>query len=160
MRVFLLTVICYVIFSCSYFDKKKLDSSDILQEELEVFRWNEVDKYPAFATCDYAIDYREAKVCFESKLTTHISRHLAERVINVSKKFNDTIRMHFTLDKYGVLQVDSIISAADTRTQIPEIETLLRQSIQGLPEIFPAIKRGQYVQTAFQIPILIVNTNE
>lgn len=160
MRFFLLILICFAFFSCSYFDKKKLDSSDLLQEELEVFIWDQVDKYPTFAACDYAVDFQEAKACFESTLTDHVSQYLASRDINVSKMLNDTISMYFTLDNSGVLQIDSILSAVKTRKQIPEMDSLLSQSIEGLPKIFPAIKRGQYVQTAFQIPIIIVSDNE
>ncbi len=38
--------------SCEYFDKKKINSKDLLEEELQTFNWNDVDTYPTFSSCD------------------------------------------------------------------------------------------------------------
>jgi len=40
-------------------------------------------------------------------------------------------------------------------TQDINIKTLLNSSLDGLPELFPALKRGQQVTTAFTLPIVI-----
>ena len=48
------------------------------------------------------------------------------------------------------MEVDSL-----TNQEIPNIKVLLAKSIDSLPKIFPAIKRGQQVKTEFKLPIII-----
>ena len=43
----------------------------------------------------------------------------------------------------------------ETVIQIPEIDSLLHESLKGIPKITPAIKRGQQVTTAFELPIIV-----
>ena len=42
-----------------------------------------------------------------------------------------------------------------TSQEIPNIETLITDSLNTLPKIFPAIKRGQQVKTQFKLPIIL-----
>ena len=39
--------------------------------------------------------------------------------------------------------------------EIPNINVLINQSLDSLPQIFPANKRGQQVTTEFNLPIII-----
>jgi hypothetical protein len=47
-------------------------------------------------------------------------------------------------------KIDSV-----TLHEIPNIKELLKNSLDSLPEIYPAIKRGQQVKTAFTLPVII-----
>ena len=42
-----------------------------------------------------------------------------------------------------------------TKQQIPELDSILNSSLEGLPKLYPAIKRSQQVQTVFQLPIIL-----
>jgi hypothetical protein len=42
-----------------------------------------------------------------------------------------------------------------TKQQIPELDSILKSSLEGLPKLYPAIKRSQQVQTVFQLPIIL-----
>ena len=42
-----------------------------------------------------------------------------------------------------------------TKQQIPGLDSLLNYSLKGLPKLYPAIKRSQQVQTAFQLPLVL-----
>ena len=53
------------MWSCNYFDAKKVSADDILEEELQTFTWNEVDEYPSFEMCDSLSSKAEKKQCFE-----------------------------------------------------------------------------------------------
>lgn len=150
---FLILIVC--LSSCDYFDKKKVNSQDIVKEELETFNWNEVDEYPTFDDCSSSDTKELRKQCFQTILTNHITSQLALRKIVVTEDLNDTIEMSFVISEKGNLSVLNIKSNPKITSQIPEINTFLNESLNNLPQISPAIKRGQQVKTEFKIPIII-----
>lgn len=150
---FFLLIICLT--SCDYFEKKKVNAEDILNEELQTFNWNEVDEYPSFISCDSSSTKVERKQCFEQTLTQNISSHLSASSIIVTETIADTVIMTFQISETGVLKIMYIESSALTKSQIPELDSILTRSIIDLPQIFPAIKRGQQVKTQFKMPVVI-----
>ena len=63
-------IFCFTVcFSCQYFEKQILNSDVILEQELQTFKWDEVDQYPTFETCDEDHSYEDNKACFESIFT-------------------------------------------------------------------------------------------
>ncbi|MFI1773049.1 hypothetical protein [Thalassobellus citreus] len=151
-------ILVFMLTSCEYFNVKKTSSEAILNEELQTFNWNDVDVYPTFSSCDSMSTKQEKKECFENHLTTHIFSFLERDGIVVTQNINDTIVLSFQVSETGVLSLSN--SKIDTLTlqEIPNIKTLLTKSIDSLPKIFPAIKRGQQVKTAFELPV-IINVN-
>ena len=149
--MFLVICLC----SCNYFEKKKVNADDILNEELRTFNWNEVDEYPTFTACDSVTSKPERKQCFETTLTTHILNNLSTSKIVVTESVHDTVIMKFQISEKGELTVNEIASSAIIKNQIPKIDSLLYLSVNDLPRIFPAIKRGQQVKTEFKMPIVI-----
>ncbi|WNH08283.1 hypothetical protein [Thalassobellus suaedae] len=148
-------ILVFMLTSCEYFNVKKTSSEAILNEELQTFNWNDVDAYPTFSSCDSMLTKQEKKQCFESHLTTQIFSFLESEGIVVTQDINDTIVLSFEVSETGVLSLSS--SKIDTLTfqEIPNIKTLLNKSIDSLPKIFPAIKRGQQVKIAFELPVII-----
>lgn len=141
--------------SCDYFEKKKVYSEDLLEEELQSFNWNEVDTYPTFSTCDSISTKEDSKACFQNTLIGSVTAYLSAQNLVVSKDINDTIRLDIEINKQGVLRIQSIDVNPETKLQIPEIDSLLRESLKSIPKIYPAIKRGQQVTTSFQLPIIV-----
>ncbi|MCX7546966.1 hypothetical protein OS188_03265 [Xanthomarina sp. F1114] len=134
---------------------KKTTSDAILNEELKTFNWSNVDEYPSFASCNDAISKEEKKRCFQNTLTAIITNKIQRDTIVVSQNIDDTIYIKFQISEQGVLsfleaKVDSV-----TRHEIPNIDEILTSSLDSLPEIYPAIKRGQQVKTAFTLPVII-----
>lgn len=155
MRQICVLLLFLVLTSCEYFNVKKTSSEAILKEELQTFNWNDVDEYPSFSVCDSLTVKAEKKSCFQQVLTTHISDFLQNEIIIVTKDISDTIVLNFRVTETGELKlIDSKINAL-TKEEIPNIETLLAKSLDSLPKIFPAIKRGQQVTTEFKLPIII-----
>ncbi|MBO6880961.1 hypothetical protein [Winogradskyella sp.] len=141
--------------SCDYFEKQKVNSEDLLEEELQTFNWNDVDTYPTFSSCDSITAKEESRACFQNTLLSHVNQYLADQNIVVSDDVNDTIRLKLVIDNKGLLEVDSMVIKPETQFQIPEIDSLLRQSLTNIPKIYPAIKRGQQVTTAFELPVIV-----
>ena len=68
---------------------------------------------------------------------------------------SDTITINLVVSKSGELQISEIQTQELTREQIPMLDSILIRSLKGLPKLYPAIKRSQQVQTAFQLPIIL-----
>ncbi|MCK8479315.1 hypothetical protein [Psychroserpens algicola] len=155
MNRFFILVVFFCICSCDYFDKKKVYPEDLLEEELQTFNWKDVDEYPSFESCDSATGKENKKICFENTLRSILNTSLARHQIIVSEDINDTIQLKITIDKQGQFFIDDIVSSALTKTEIPELDSLLRRSLDSLPKIYPAIKRSQQVTTKFVLPVII-----
>jgi hypothetical protein len=155
MRAIVFVLIFCFFYSCDYYEKKKLDSDSILMEELKTFNWNEVDRYPNFENCENSIDFQDSKNCFEQTITSHISEYFETQDIVISQTVNDTITIDLWVSNSGELQISKIQTPEFIRKQIPNLDSLLNHSLKGLPKLYPAIKRSQQVQTAFQLPIIL-----
>ena len=141
--------------SCDYFDNKKVSSQDIIKQELQTINWSEVDEYPSFSECDSVSEKQERKECFETIILKHVNSYLSQHHIIVSEDIKDTIKVKLAISNTGKINVLAIKAKPETLKIIPEIDSLLRGSINTLPKIFPAIKRGQQVHTEFVLPVVI-----
>lgn len=155
MKHFFVFLFILSLTSCEYFNVKKTSSEAILKEELQTFNWNDVDEYPSFSICDSSNTKEERTLCFQETITQNITSYLQKERIVVTQDINDTIMLHFQVSKKGELlllqtKIDSL-----TTKEIPNIKPLLDKSLDSLPKIFPAIKRGQQVTTEFKLPIVI-----
>lgn len=149
-------VLLFVSFSsCEYFDKKKIYTEDIVEEELKTFNWNEVDEYPTFDSCENESNKLARKNCFQNTLVIHITDYLKEQLLVVTEDVNDTITMRLGVSEIGDLSVLEITNSQMLSNHIPEIDSLLKTSLHKLPKIHPAIKRGQQVKTEFKLPIVV-----
>ena len=155
-----LILVCFLLAmtSCDYFEKKKVYTKDILEEELQTFNWNDVDEYPTFDLCDSTSGKENKRNCFENTLTQMLNKQLSNQNIIVTEDVNDTIFLKITIDNQGKFSVDDILSSELTKAQIPKIDSLLIHSFDSLPKIYPAIKRSQQVKTQFSLPV-VVNIN-
>jgi len=141
--------------SCNYFDVKKTSSEEILKEEMQTFDWNEVDVFPAFASCDSSSTVQERKLCFQNTLINHIQNNLSKEKMIVSTDLSDTIIIDFKLSNKGVISIINLKVQKETLEALPSITNQINTAIDSLPKIYPAIKRGQLVTTQFKLPIVI-----
>lgn len=147
-----------VLTSCDYFQKKKVNSEDLLNEELQTFNWNDVDEYPTFTSCDTSSGKINKKICFENTLRQILNANLSKQNIVVTEDVYDTVVLKITIDKEGHFKINNIVSDSLTKAQIPQLDSLLLSSFDSLPKIYPAIKRSQQVTTQFSLPV-VVNIN-
>ena len=144
--------------SCHYFEKNKLDSEMLLEKELQAFDWTQLDQYPSFENCEGGIDFQANKNCFETVLTTHISKVLKSKASIFSASSKDTLILDLMVSKSGVIFVKSLKGSPLTADKTQSFIDTITQSFSALPIIYPAIKRSQHVEAVFQLPI-ILNAN-
>jgi len=153
-RIFILFLLISTM-SCDYFNKEKVYSEDLLEEELQTFTWNNVDEYPTFESCDATLNKEDKKQCFENTLRDILNTNLSQYHIVVSEAIEDTVQLKIIIDKEGEFSINAIESSALIKQELPQLDSLLRQSLDSLPKIFPAIKRSQQVTTQFSFPVII-----
>lgn len=156
MRYLFVFVFILSLTSCEYFNVKKTSSEAILEEELQTFNWIDVDEYPSFSKCDALVSKEERVLCFQETITANITNSLQEERIVVTQDIKDTIILKFQVsNKGGLVLLEAKIDSLTTQ-EIPNIKQLINSSLDALPKIFPAIKRGQQVTTEFKLPIVIL----
>ncbi|HMQ43382.1 hypothetical protein [Mariniflexile maritimum] len=155
MKQICVFIIVLTLTSCEYFNVKKTSSDAILNEELQTFNWNEVDVYPSFSTCDALELKSEKTACFNQVLTTHILEYLQKVPITVTHDVTDTINLKFQVSETGTLSLLNIEVDSLVTREIPNIKALIHSSLDSLPKVYPAIKRGQQVKTEFELPIIV-----
>lgn len=152
MKRLILIAILVVLTSCDYFNKKKIDTKEILDEELKSINWNDVDEYPTFTICDSSDN---KKTCFEDVLRNQLNDYLSRQSFVVTEDISDTILLKIHIDNKGNFTLKDIVSSDITKAQIPQLDSLLHHSFDSLPKIYPAIKRSQQVATEFNLPVVV-----
>lgn len=151
--VFILTIL--LIYACDDLKVKKTSTEAILNEELKSFTWNEVDEYPTFLTCETSGTQHDRKMCFEQTLSNIILNRLESERIIVNHDVLDTVLIQFKISDVGDLSLVAFKLDSLTQAEIPNIKDWIISSLDSLPNIEPAIKRGQKVNSEFTLPIII-----
>ena len=127
---FLLLIMCAT--SCEYFNAKKITSESIYNQEIKMVNWNAVDTYPTFLVCDAFETKNEKKTCFENTLSQHITTSLQNETIIVSQDIDDTLMLEFQISELGEITIKHIYLNEITEVEIPEIKSMIANSLNTL----------------------------
>jgi hypothetical protein len=155
-RYFIIVLLCT---SCQFFETEKISSETFYVEELKTIDWKNVDRYPAFASCDTLSQKTKQKECFEGELAYQLQQSMTAQGVTALHDLNDTIVLSFSIsEKAGItilaMQIDSLL-----QKEFPHLKDSLKYSIDALRLVAPAYKRGIPVKTQFTLPI-VVTTEE
>ena len=149
ISLFLLIAICS---SCEYFNLNNKSNQQAIDT---IVNFTTVDVSPTFKVCKDLIDKEANTNCFRESIYKYISENLSEATIKATQKINETIYVTIAIDNKGKPSVSKITATESMYTVIPKIDSLIVVSLQRLPKLYPAIKRGIPVATQYQIPIQI-----
>lgn len=151
-RVVSLLFLVIISTSCEYFNLKKKSQ---LQEVDTIIDFSSVDVFPTFEACKNFIDKAKKTDCFRNTIHKHISENLAKHNIEVKNPVNETINVVVLINNKGKVAIQKITTSDLLKKEIPVIDSLITASLQSLPMLLPATKRGIPVATQYQIPIQI-----
>lgn len=155
MKKTLLFVLLISFASCEYFEARKITSEEILSEETRELNWQEVDQYPTFEECRDIMKSEAARACFGNKVASYFYARLEAKKPVVTESLEDTLYLYLRISEKGIPAIDSMDVDSLIVQQLPEIKTWLEQSVDSLPKIYPASKRGIPVVTTFKMPVVI-----
>ena len=141
--------------SCQFFETDKISSETFYEEEIKAIDWDQVDRYPAFSNCEQFSEKEEQKHCFETTLSRYVHEFIASQNLVTQSDLNSAIQMNFTISNQGEISNLSIVMDSTIQKKIPRLKEWLTHSIDSLPKLLPAYKRGIPVETKFQLPVLI-----
>ena len=152
---YLTLVLALTLTSCQFFETEKISSDQFYEEEIQAIEWDDVDHYPTFLVCEQHTEKTEQKKCFETTLSTFVYQFIADKNIISSADLNHTAVMDFSISKTG--QISNLNIQMDTvlLQTVPLLKEWLEQSIDSLPKLSPAYKRGLPVETQFTLPVTI-----
>lgn len=114
-----------------------------------------VDVSPSFKVCDTLIDKSKKTDCFRTTMRQEIYKSLAKHSIKLTHSIDETIEVVITIHSNKEVKLSAIKVSDSFLREIPRLQEMIKKSIEALPEIYPAIKRGIPVTTAYTIPIKI-----
>jgi hypothetical protein len=158
MKYYIASFLILVVFSCDLTINNELSVNQLVSDELETFNWNDVDTYPRFQNCDTIINKELNFQCFVNTLTSKVQTNLSNTGVIVDKSIKDTVMISFRVSDKGKITLDELFSESEVLNVNLLIDSIFKLSILDLPKLYPAIKRGQPVNTKFKLPIL-VSTN-
>jgi|TARA_Y100000766_G_scaffold78213_1_gene66440 hypothetical protein len=134
---------------------KKITVNEFIEDELKSFSWNQVDQYPVFENCLNFNDTAQKNNCFVETITENFRINLKKNNLVLNRTLVDTINLVLKIDKKGNIGIQSM-TTRDENIKYKEIISISFDStMNDLPKLYPAIKRGQEVDIIFNLPILI-----
>ncbi len=152
VRFFALSLLASSLFSCDAFSFKK---KKIEQQLDTIVDLRYVDTYPSFPACDSIIDKKKKANCFGKTVHNEIAKNLKQQQIKVKRNVNETIEVVMVVSSKGEKRLKSLKATQQLQAQIPELKKILQESIQKLPRVLPATKRGIPVTSQYTLPIKI-----
>lgn len=152
LRVFSLVFFLMICTSCDKFPFTKKQQTPILDT---IINFNEVDFSPSFKICDSIIEKEEKSNCFRNSIHQKIGAELQKQVFTIQDSIDEVVNVHLLIDSKGVIRFDKMDASEVIKNQLPELDSLITESIDKIPAIYPATKRGIPVTTKYTLPIRI-----
>ncbi len=144
-----------VLFSCAYFEKNT--NREPIHEVDTIVDFNSVDAFPLFPKCKDIPSRDKQKICFQLEMAQHIYASLKEYHLNVKEIINDTVLVKLKVDAAGKTSLSSVKIPVNINQLLPEFDSIIKVSLENLPDLQPAIKRDMPVTTEFTLPIVLKN---
>jgi len=141
--------------SCELFSPQTSTSKSNLQVLDTVIDFTSVDVYPIFSDCENYAETDDQKECFENSITEKLAEYLSNSDLKVNKEVNDTTYIDILIDNTGKASLVHINSGKFIREELPNLESVVRKSINQLPTMKPALKRGMFVKSQYRLVIVV-----
>ena len=150
MKIIKFFLFIFLIFGCNY-NTKNIDIT------IPSVKWSKTDEPPSIKLCDEINDDVKRLNCFKNKITTLISNNLNFSEYRVKNQLNDTLLVSILIEKNGKISLLNTSDNFNIKTEIPLIDTIIRDAISRLPNILPATKTniGVQVSSRFELPLVL-----
>ena len=153
LRVLTFFMIIFFITSCDKFSFIKNTKKQALDTIVD---FSSVDTFPSFKGCDSIINKEHKSNCFRNTIHEKINYELLKHRFTVKDTIDEVVIVDLKILTDGKFILDNIQSSENIKQQLPELDSLLKITIQKLPKVYPAIKRGIPVKTKYQLPVRIL----
>jgi hypothetical protein len=153
VRLILFLILITTATSCDKLPFTK--SNDTIQLDT-IVDFTTVDFYPSFKACDTLIDKNTKADCFRNTIHQKIGAELQKYSFTIKDSIDETIYVDLVINAHGEVLFDELESSIAIKNQLPELDSIIKISVQKIDTIYPAIKRGIPVTTKYKLPIRIL----
>lgn len=121
-----------------------------------IIDYTKVDVSPAFISCDH-LEGSKKSACFENELRVKVYKELHQHDFFVREDINETVVLTIQITSKGKINLKKIQSSSTIKSELPELEEILKKTIENMPVIIPAFKKGIPVVTEYTLPIKVAN---
>jgi len=155
LRLLFATLFILVFASCDFISPKNTSLQNLVLIDT-IIDYNTVDVYPLLTDCNNCDTNEKQNQCFENELIKKLKSSLKENKLKADNYLMDTVYVDILINNLGEISVSKIYENQDVVHKIPKLDSILRQSINNLPEaIQPSLKRGIPVNVMFKLPVVI-----
>ena len=152
LRIFTFIVLLFFITSC---DKLSFLKSEKIQALDTIVNFSSVDTSPSFKECDSIIDKHQKSNCFRTTIHQKIGAELQKHQFIIRDSISEIVYVDLLINSKGKIVIEAMASSEEIRIQLPELDSVLRISVDKIPNVYAAIKRGIPVTTKYRLPIKI-----
>jgi hypothetical protein len=152
LRVSFFLLLFILITSCDKFSFSTSKNTQLLDT---IVNFSSVDTSPSFKVCSSIIDKEKKSDCFRTTIHQKIGAELQKHEFTVNISISETVFVDLLINSKGEIILDTIESSDDIKAQLPQLAAILKLSLDTIPSIYPAIKRGIPVTTKYRLPIKI-----
>lgn len=153
MRVFSFLIVMIFCTSCDKLSFSKNKNNEQLIDT--IVDYTSVDTFPSFTVCDSIIDKIKKQDCFRNTIHQKIGEELQKHTFTIKDSIDKMILVDLIINAKGEIVFDGL-NSEKIKTELPELESVIRKSVGNLPKVLPAVKRGIPVTTKYQLPIRIL----
>ncbi|RKF04668.1 hypothetical protein C8N26_0053 [Tenacibaculum lutimaris] len=116
--------------------------------------FTKVDVSPAFNRCR-SLSEEEKSKCFREEIHERFAKSLQEYSFVIQEGIEEEVLIDLLINAEGKFILKNITASKDVNQQLPELDSILKSTIEKLPQIQPATKRGIPVVTQYHLPLKI-----
>ena len=152
LRIFSLFLLFLFITSCDNFSFSKNKN---LQAVDTIVDYTSVDFSPSFKVCDSIIDKHQKSNCFRTTIHQKIGAALQKYQFVIRDSISEIVYVDLLINSKGKIVLEAMDSSKEIKIKLPKLDSVLRVSVDKIPNVYAAIKRGIPVTTKYRLPIKI-----
>ncbi len=162
-RSLLLCLFGFLFLSCEYFNSHEERVAAIVDAEMELIHFDEVDKFPYFEECQETVSKEKDFECFATNMSLRLAEPLSDLNYKVSEDLDEIVYVDLLVNEQGFVELLEIKDNPRVNQLIPdlksEVSQRLRQlTIRGELTVHPALKRDIPVRVKVRLPLILKTT--
>ena len=120
-----------------------------------IVNFSSVDTSPSFKVCNSIIDKHQKSNCFRTTIHQKIGAELQKYQFVIRDSISEIVYVDLLINSKGKIVLEAMDSSKEIKIKLPKLDSVLRVSVDKIPNVYAAIKRGIPVTTKYRLPIKI-----
>lgn len=159
VRFFAFLTLIFLVFSCGKSSHSKTVSENQSKLLDTIVDYTSVDVYPLFTNCNETDEKHNQKECFAHAMTERLEKTIKSIDYKVKVAVNDSTLVKLLVNDNGKTKLVAIESPKIIDENLPELDSVIKASVDALPIVKPAVKRGIPIKSEYHLAIVVRTKN-